>query len=266
MRELAVEPKLSIITITYNDKGGLARTLSNIAPLIAIHDDVEHVVIDGGSSYDVHGLVTALSPKSKILSERDRGIYHAMNKGIALSHGRFLNFINSGDEFIWESLFATIDLSTCDYEFIYGDSFESTEGGDETKTASHHSGVKMGMFTHHQAMIFRRVFLEEHRIRHDESLRIAGDWDVVIRVLQNDPRVLYVPMPICLFEGGGVSQIQIDISRNEVFALRWKYFGLGIAVWRQLLQDAVKLLRRVSPKSYWLVRNRYSRATHQRNS
>lgn len=258
------DPVFTVVTISWEDEPGLARTLRSVVPLLERHPEVEHVVVDGGSGYDVRGLVGRLSPRSRVVSERDKGIYDAMNKGIDLARGRFLNFINSGDEFLWEGLFEAVDFAACEFDFIYGDSLERVDGRDEAKPAGHHAGVEMGMFTHHQAMIFRRGFVIDHGIRHDDSLRIAGDWDFVIQVLRRAPRVLHVPRPLCRFEAGGVSQRQIALSRKEVFALRRKYFGVASAVGRQSLQDAAKVLRRGSPRAYWLARNLYSRATHWR--
>src|SRR5580698_3099287 len=89
---------ISIITINFNNKIGLAETMESV--LRQDKEYVEYIVIDGGSS---DGSAEAIRTREKELaywvSERDNGIYHAMNKGIARARGEYLLFLNSGDTF-----------------------------------------------------------------------------------------------------------------------------------------------------------------------
>ncbi len=91
-------PLLSIITINYNNASGLGRTLSSITAQQGLA--FEYIVIDGGSTDGSIDLIQKYSDKiTTWVTEKDQGIYHAMNKGIALSTGKYLLFLNSGDEF-----------------------------------------------------------------------------------------------------------------------------------------------------------------------
>ena len=93
--------KLSIITIAYNNLEGLKRTLQTVAN--QSYDDFEQIVIDGGSkdgSLDVIKSYEGLIPNYKWVSEPDKGIYDAMNKGIRLAKGKIIVFINADDEII----------------------------------------------------------------------------------------------------------------------------------------------------------------------
>lgn len=92
-----MNPKLSIVTVNLNHREGLARTLASIHDKQSF-DSFEHVVIDGGSTDGSLEVIRAYAPRlAQRVSEPDRGIYHAMNKGISLARGEFLLFLNSGD-------------------------------------------------------------------------------------------------------------------------------------------------------------------------
>ena len=89
-------PLVSIITVNYNDGEGLARTIQSV--LAQDHADLEYLVIDGGSADDSRRVINDNAGRLAYwVSEKDRGIYHAMNKGIARASGEYLMFLNSGD-------------------------------------------------------------------------------------------------------------------------------------------------------------------------
>ncbi len=92
------EPLFSIITATYNAADTVGRTLASVdAQTFA---DYEHIVVDGASADGTTGLVNAAeNPARRMISEPDRGLYDAMNKGIATATGRYLIFLNAGDKF-----------------------------------------------------------------------------------------------------------------------------------------------------------------------
>lgn len=90
--------KLSIITINYNDAPGLAKTLKSVADQhIPAGFELEHIVIDGGSTDDSVNIIKQYPHVTKWISERDNGVYNAMNKGIKLATGDYIQILNSGD-------------------------------------------------------------------------------------------------------------------------------------------------------------------------
>lgn len=258
-------PNLSIVTVTWNDEVGLTKTLESVAPMLDQGDAIEHIIVDGASAYNVKDLSSRLSPSSIIISEKDDGIYDAMNKGLTLAKGKYFIFLNSGDVLFHKNPLEICDLQSEMYDLIYGDAYELRKGKTVFKPANHHLSVRGGMFTHHQAMIFKRDFVVQRGISHDSTLKIAGDWDFVIKVISHKPQVLYVPVPICIFDEGGVSQSQIATSRREVFQIRKKHFGWKSAVMRRLLQDAVRLLSNISPSTYRWIRRVYVQMIHRVN-
>lgn len=244
---------LSIITVTKDDKQGLIRTLPNIASLLDKRKDVEHIIIDGASSFSVSEVACQYSPYSKCFSELDGGIYDAMNKGFLRAVGRYVVFINSGDIFIGDTVFEK-HLDGPGADLFYGDAYEDDGETRFLKKSMSHRSYAFGMFTHHQAMIFSREFAERFNLSFDTNFRIAGDWDFVCRFIMNGAVCSYAPTPLCVFLAGGVSQTKIKESRREVFDIRRRYFGAFSAYTHQVKQALTQKLRRLSPRAYWSLR------------
>ncbi|MEN9918351.1 MAG: hypothetical protein RL662_787, partial [Bacteroidota bacterium] len=99
--------KISVITISYNNAEGLLRTMESVVK--QDFDDYEYIVIDGGSSDDSKNCIMSYSDKiSYWISEPDKGVYHAMNKGIAVAKGEYLHFLNSGDTYAGSDVLSKI--------------------------------------------------------------------------------------------------------------------------------------------------------------
>ena len=112
--------KLSIITINYNNKSGLEQTIKSVVNQNA-EKHTEHIIIDGGSN---DGSLDVIDENKEHFSywcsEKDNGIYHAMNKGIAHATGEYLLFLNSGD-FLEPEVIATVLNELTGTDIIYGD-------------------------------------------------------------------------------------------------------------------------------------------------
>ena len=112
---------LSIISITYNDLKGLEYTLASITEE---NEDVEHIIVDGNSTDGTKDLLKGLSDTYKWVSESDKGLYDAMNKGVSLAKGDWICFMNAGDLF---ADFENIDIANLlinidsDVGVLYGD-------------------------------------------------------------------------------------------------------------------------------------------------
>jgi glycosyltransferase involved in cell wall biosynthesis len=113
-------PKLSIITINYNDVLGLKRTLESVTG--QIYSNFEYIVINGGSTDGSKELLEKYTDKiSYWVSEPDQGIYHAMNKGIEKASGEYLLFMNSGDLFYNSGILKEVVDHISKYDLIYFD-------------------------------------------------------------------------------------------------------------------------------------------------
>lgn len=243
-------PSFSVITITYNNRDGLRKTAKSVQSQTC--SDIEWDIIDGHSTDGTQDDFINYS-SANILSEFDQGIYDAMNKGIERATGDYIIFMNAGDVFANENILN--DLSKyCDNapDFIYGDAIED----NHLKRARHHSKINCGMFTHHQAMLYNRLALAD--MRYDLHYKIAADYDLTLRFLKRAKNVIYAPIPVCIFETGGVSQTNADIGRNEQFISRKK--NGSCPAWQnhliRLLQIIAWNIRKNNSRLYWRLKQK----------
>jgi len=120
--------KISIITATYNSAATVAHTLQSVQQQSYPH--VEHIIVDGNSSDNTMQIVQSFSHIQKKMSEKDKGIYDAMNKGIALAEGEIIGILNSDDFYpdmhVLQKVAAAFEKSNCDA--VYGDLLYVEEG------------------------------------------------------------------------------------------------------------------------------------------
>lgn len=217
-------PSLSIVTITYNNEEGLKRTAQSVNA--QSNKNYEWIIIDGasndGTKNQLHNLTADV-----IVSEPDNGIYDAMNKGIQNITANYVIFLNAGDQFASEHIISTLEQHIKDQQpdFIYTDAIEWSQQNDIKiiKPARHHQKSNYGMFTHHQAMIYKTSIIREHNLKYDTQIKIASDYKFTLAFLKHchNSNILYIPdAPICIFEHGGVSQTQSTLGRKEQFKIR----------------------------------------------
>lgn len=245
---------ISIITITWNNLNGLKKTAKSVQAQTC--RDFEWIIIDGGSDDGTKDYLPTLSATA--LSEPDRGIYDAMNKGIERAQGDYLLFLNAGDELADPQVLQHLynDLHKENFpDFVYGPALEGRNNHDPvTKSARGIKFLFWGMPTHHQAMLYKRETLG--KIRYNLSYKIAADYELTCRFLKNAKTVHMTQYPICLFEPGGISQQAVKQGRTEQFDIR-QNLNIAPPLWNQLiytLQAAVMELRRALPGLYWYVR------------
>lgn len=257
MADSRITPLISVISITLNDRDGLARTVESLQSQMD-GPDHEHIVVDGMSDYDVEGLLAELGSPARLHQGRDAGLYDAMNRGTDLARGDYLLYLNSGDTLAGPSVLAAVAklLSSERPDFFYGDSLErQLDGEDVFKIAYSHKSAPSRMFTHHQSMIFRRAIVSDAGLRYNLAYPIAADYDFTLRFLERANRIVRFPGVIANFSAGGVSQVKHHIGRQEQFAVRRRHFGnTGFAVRVYLMQVFGQYMRAFSPKLYWLLR------------
>lgn len=246
---MTTSPLFSIVTITRNNLDGLRRTRASLAAQSSRH--FEWVVIDGDST---DGTKDHLPENA--LSEPDKGIYDAMNKGIDRATGDYILFLNAGDTLSDPDILATLakTIAVENPDFIYGDALET--GGFYKKARSHRK-IDRGMFTHHQAMLYRRKNIGS--LRYDTSYKIAGDYAFTRAFLKNTKKTSYIPAAICIFETGGVSQRNMRLGRTEQYKARRK---AGCAMLKNVTVYAFQTLsanlKTHSPKLYSALKAKIS--------
>lgn len=183
-------PLISIITITYNAARHILPTLESVAN--QNYRNYEHIIIDGASTDDTLAIARQYGD-IRILSEKDHGLYDAMNKGIALARGRYLLFLNAGDSFHSDRILAAYaDRARHGDDIIYADTVIVDEArhiiGKRHLTAPQNltfESFSKGMLVCHQAFMVRRELAPAY----DEQYRFSADYDWTVRCIKAaDPR------------------------------------------------------------------------------
>lgn len=235
-------PLFSIITITLNDVEGLRTTRASIESQSL--RDFEWIVIDGASrDGTVAELESCVLPNFTYVSEKDTGLFNAMNKGLARSRGKYVIFMNSSDYFTDPEVLAAVKERIIGLphlpDLVYGDAQEKTaEGKLLLKKARPIEWLNYGMHTHHQAILYSRDALKG--LTYDESFKVAGDYDLTCRVYRKNGASLALNFPVCVFSRGGVSEKKSYIGRRE----NWR-------VQREVLRH--RLSRRLTTRSAYLA-------------
>lgn len=199
--------KLSIITVNYNNIEGLRRTLSSV--LSQTWTNFEWIVIDGGSSDGSRELIEEhASNFAYWCSERDGGIYEAMNKGVRHSRGEYLNFLNSGDTYYKSGTLEELFGHEITADVIYGDAGLRSEEGEMagfwiTPLQITIEGYLNGFCVNHQSSLIRRTLMLSHL--YDESYRISADAEFFVNALVRGATFKKIDIPISVYQQGGLS-------------------------------------------------------------
>lgn len=220
--------KISVITVNFNDKNGLEHTLSSSISLqVPQGYEKEIIVIDGGST---DGSVDILNKYSNAItywvSEKDRGIFHAMNKGVAKASGDYCIFMNSGDSFasadVLENIFGNLSLTSLP-DVITGATYYCNNEQNTENLEYPPQKISLGYFFFgNNSLQHQSSFIKTERLRefpYDETLRITSDFKFWIQVLVlNNGYYMPSDVPVAKFDTSGISsrpEIQ-EIIRNEI--------------------------------------------------
>lgn len=213
--------KLSIVTINYNNRGGLQRTLNSI--ISQTNSNFEWIVIDGGSSDGSKELILQHQDAiSYWCSEPDKGIYHAMNKGVDKSHGDYLLFLNSGDVLCHENVIRDLvgcsfsaDVVSCD---IYVDGYSQTKLRKSVDNINAYWIYDNSLY--HQSTWIRRDILI--RYPYHEEFKSISDWVFFFEAfVLSQCSYQHVPMAISVFFRDGMSCDPRFL--NEAYADKYRY-------------------------------------------
>ena len=174
--------RYSIITVNFNNKDGLSRTINSI--ISQTNNDYEFILIDGGSDDGSKEIIKKYKKHITYwVSEKDNGIYHAMNKGVAQAHGNYCIFMNSGDCF--HSPYVLNYIENYQEDIICGKVLK----GKTTKPSGLFRPVitlvdLMRASLPHQAMFIKKELLLNHP--YDEHLKILSDWKFCLQTIVFD--------------------------------------------------------------------------------
>jgi putative colanic acid biosynthesis glycosyltransferase len=217
---------LSIITVCKDDIIGLKKTVQSISTINFKTHEIEVVIVDGGSQDGTKEYLRNLKSGATSIhsiSEMDSGIYAAMNKGVRASRGKWVIFLNAGDEFIYEGDFDNIIQSLCTSNFMTAFSYQLALGDKRRLVNSKYvSEWNLKMPTSHQAMIFQREDLVKYPFR--EDLKICGDYDSFLKLYRlSGKKYECRKLVIARFYIGGVSTHNLSVLHSESLSITRRY-------------------------------------------
>lgn len=208
---------LSIITINYNDAVGLKKTMDSV--INQTWNGFEYLVIDGGSVDESSEIIASYKEKIDYwVSEKDNGIYNAMNKGILKSNGKYLLFINSGDVLINDAVLENVqNFLLSDVDFLCG--HLSFEKDGKTILKQHPEQMSFSYLTsktiYHPSTFIKRTLFDTYGL-YNENHKIVSDWEFFFKALGlNGATYQKLPYAITHFDMNGISSNQGDKVRYE---------------------------------------------------
>lgn len=206
--------KLSIITVNLNNRDGLQKTIDSV--ISQTFHDFEWIVIDGGSTDGSKELLEQYADHFAYwVSKPDKGIYNAMNKGIKVAQGAYLQFLNSGDWLVDESTLERCFAHDFSADIAYGDLYYCN--GAEKEVCRYPQDVSFRFFylssIGHPASFIKRRILQE--TLYDEGLKIVSDWKFFLAQAMENKRFEHIDEIVCCFDTKGISLVNIDLANQE---------------------------------------------------
>ena len=221
--------KLSIITINFNDAIGLQKTIESVVS--QDFDNFEYIVIDGGSSDNSKSVIEKYQCKITYwVSEKDNGIYNAMNKGILKARGEYCLFLNSGDWLFNSEVLKNVfkleslaDLIACDMVFDSGS--KSIKINHQPDNIGFLYMMRTSLW--HPATFIKRILFEKHGL-YNEQYQIASDYDFFLKNTMLE-RVSYkhISVALSVFNVRGISSSEKnqELIKQERTSIQKKYFN-----------------------------------------
>jgi glycosyltransferase involved in cell wall biosynthesis len=243
--------RISVITVCYNSGETIGQTLRSVQE--QTHGDIEHIVVDGGSEDHTLEIVAAEGRHvATLVSERDSGIYDAMNKGLALATGDVVGFLNSDDLFTHAEVVSKIALAMADsaIDACYGDLVYVAQDDMNKVVRYWKSGeYKRGLFDRgwvpaHPTFYARRELYQKYG-GFDLDMRLAADFDILLRFFEvYRIRTSYIPDVLVRMRLGGATNVSLGnvLRQNIEIARAFRKYGLSVG----LKPFAFKLMSRLS--------------------
>ncbi|MBR5860003.1 MAG: glycosyltransferase [Bacteroidaceae bacterium] len=237
---MTLRPKFSIITVTYNAASVIVPTLESVRA--QTYSNYEYILVDGGSKDDTVAIAKASGIEfAHIISERDKGIYDAMNKGIALATGDYLCFLNAGDAFYAPDTLQTLADAIADEkelpDVLYGETAEVDENRNFVRMRRLQAPERLdwrsfrnGMLVCHQAFYARRDIAPMYDLKY----RLSADVDWCIKVMKRSKKMVNVNATVVNYLQNGISLQYHRKSLMERFNIMSKHYGLLPTVVRHI--------------------------------
>lgn len=250
--------KISIITICYNDPD-IKKTCESIVN--QTYQDFEWLVIDGGSNQETIDILNTYRNRINVfVSEKDDGVYNAMNKGIRRANGEYLHFLNAGDCYFNEESLQNISKCLNDSDIVYGDLKFLQDNGFFIK--KYPNKIPYGWFNFdslpHPAAFIKKELFNKYGL-YNENYKIASDWEKWIEFIDiNKCTYKHVPGLVSIHNYNGISSVMNESHLKERAEIIAKYYGESVHSLKTkkyikfLKIPLLKIIKNLDKTSYYL--------------
>lgn len=218
---MAKHPKISIITVSYNCRKCIEKTIKSVIGLS--YNNLEYIIIDGDSTDGTVDIIEQYKDKiDYFVSERDKGIYDAMNKGLAVATGEWVNFMNAGDFFANKDVLnGIVEQIEDEAVVVYGNMIKQCNGYYYLATPAGTKKTDTRMPVFHQSTFVKLSYHHSHPF--DISFKSSGDYNFFFNAFFRDKcKFQYIPIIVACFDNiGGMSKDNHSLSIRENLRI-WK--------------------------------------------
>lgn len=214
------KPLISIITVVFNGVQYLEETIQSV--INQTYGNVEYIIIDGGSSDETLDIIKKYDDKIDYwVSERDEGIYDAMNKGTKMASGKWINFMNAGDRFYNLTVIDQI-IKYLKGEMVYGNHmlYDIVKNTKQYIDVSKINDTRNIPYCHQSLFIKKSTLL---KYPFNRSFKLAADYNQYLEAKYNNAVITHVPLIICTYLFGGVSSTSHKALFLEYYQITKKY-------------------------------------------
>jgi glycosyltransferase involved in cell wall biosynthesis len=214
--------KISIITIVLNDETNIAKTIQSI--INQKNKNIEYIIIDGKSKDNTIPIINQYKKHIDIfISEKDNGISDAFNKGIEVSTGDIIGFINSGD-FLEDSSIYTIynEFKKNNIDILYGKTQYWQNNKKMYTYRANHKYLKQFMSINHPSVFVKKDIYNKYGL-FDKSYKYAMDYELMLRFYINNANFKYINKTLSNMSLGGISDKNWEKTYKESYLIRKKY-------------------------------------------
>lgn len=237
--------KITVVTVCYNAEATIEKTVDSV--LRQTYRNIEYLIIDGKSTDQTLIKLDKYLNDNRIIliSEKDKGLYNAMNKALDIASGEYIIYMNSGDVFYDNGVIKDM-VPNLDADLVYGNVVRKKNSGDELE--KYHGKFKLmfllliGRMMSHQSLFVKTQVMKKFRF--DEAYKICADYNFVVRAQKEKCKTKYIDRTVSVVENisGISSQIEnLDVMRKEDDRSLREYFP----IWYYILKPVKFIVRHI---------------------
>ncbi|MBE6877563.1 MAG: glycosyltransferase [Ruminococcaceae bacterium] len=263
---------ITIITVCYNAADNLEKTIKSV--LMQKNADIEYIIKDGKSTDNTNEIIEKYRLQLEknlrfiYVSEKDNGIYDAMNIATDLASGNRVIFLNAGDMLYDGFVISNVNKNENDIDILYGDIavyYQNKQNINKSVNDDQLDALKNRMVICHQAMFIKTILMKNYR--YDTAYKICADYDFTLKAYLNEKSFKKINQVISYFNLGGISDRKAFDLIDEAYDIRYKYNLISETEYNNLIRknEIKKFSRKLIPEKLYIKLKDYKKRYNSRN-